>query len=181
IIGQCFNSYILVEKDESLWLVDQHAAHERINYSRLVANSSIASDSQLLAFPLAFDLSTAQMDLLEVKLELLQEIGFDIEALGPNTAIIRSAPSMLQGRETEVINEILELLEDELPVDLKKEIFAMMACKQSVKAGQSLSRQEMATIINDLVQVDDYKNCPHGRPTIIQLSHQELDKRFKRK
>jgi DNA mismatch repair protein MutL len=182
IIGQCFNSYILVEKDEALWVVDQHAAHERINYSRLQESSNrVASDSQILAFPLAFDLSTAQMDVLEVKLELLQGIGFDIEALGPNTAIIRSAPSLLQGREIEIINEILELLEDERPADLKKEIFAMMACKQSVKAGQSLTRQEMAMIINDLVQVEDYNNCPHGRPTIFRLSHLELDKRFKRK
>ncbi len=181
VIGQCFNSYILLEKDETLWVVDQHAAHERINYSRLQANSSMASDSQLLAFPLAFDLSTIQMDSLEVKMELLQEMGFDIEALGSNTAVIRSAPSLLQGREIEIIKEILELNEDERPADLKKEIFAMMACKQSVKAGQSLSRQEMAMIINDLLQVEDYNNCPHGRPTIFRLSHLELDKRFKRK
>jgi DNA mismatch repair protein MutL len=181
VIGQCFNSYILLEKDQTLWVVDQHAAHERINYSRLQENSLKACDSQLLALPLAFDLSTAQMDMLEAKIELLQEIGFCIEPLGSNTAVIRSAPSLLQGREIEVITELLELNEDEHPADLKKEIFAMIACKQSVKAGQSLSRQEMAMIINDLVQVDDYKNCPHGRPTIIQLSHQELDKRFKRK
>jgi DNA mismatch repair protein MutL len=181
IIGQCFDSYILVEKEETLWVVDQHAAHERINYSRLLENSSKAPDSQLLAFPIAFDLSSAKMDWLEMKLELLQGIGFDIESLGPNSAIIRSAPSLMQGREIEVINEILELLEDEHPIDLKKEVYAMMACKQSVKAGQSLSRQEMAMIINDLVQVEDYNNCPHGRPTIFRLSHLELDKRFKRK
>lgn len=181
VIGQCFNSYILLEKDETLWVVDQHAAHERINFNRLLESSSMASDSQLLAFPLAFDLSTAQMDRLEVKMEMLQEIGFDIEALGSNAVVIRSAPTLLRGQEIEVIKEILDLNEDERPADLKKEIFAMIACKHSVKAGQSLSRQEMAAIINDLLQVDDYNNCPHGRPTIIQLSHQELDKRFKRK
>ncbi len=181
VIGQCFNSYILVEKDGILWMVDQHAAHERINYHRLRENSSTAYDSQRLALPLAIDLSSAQMDRLASKLVQLKEIGFDIEELGANTAIIRSAPSLLQGRELEFIGEILELYENEPPPDLKNEVFAMMACKQSIKAGQSLTRQEMAMIINDLLQVDNYQNCPHGRPTIIQMSHQELDKRFKRK
>jgi len=182
IIGQCFESYILLEKDESLWLVDQHAAHERVMYNRLLDNNALKeSHSQLLAFPLAFDLSTAQMDLLEDKMEILREIGFHIEVMGPNAAIIRSAPLLLQGREIEVIYECLELMKDEHLNDLKKEIFSMMACKQAVKAGQSLTRQEMAIIVNEWLQVDNFKNCPHGRPTILELNHLELDKRFKRK
>jgi DNA mismatch repair protein MutL len=182
IIGQCFGSYILVEKDESLWLVDQHAAHERIMYNRLLLSSaSQNAHSQMLALPLAFDLSTVQMDLLENKMEILREIGFNIETLGPNTAIIRSAPSLLQGREIEVINECLELMENERLTDIKKKIYAMMACKQAIKAGQSLNRQEMAMIINELLQAEDYKNCPHGRPTMLEMSHFDLDKRFKRK
>jgi len=182
IVGQCFDSYILVENGEELWLVDQHAAHERIMYNRLVEkNDETASNSQMLMFPLAFDVSSAHMDLLEAKQAIFREIGFDIEALGPNSAIIRSAPPLLQGREIEVINECLELWEDERPIDIKNQILAMMACKQAIKAGQSLSRQEMAMLINDLLQEKDFKNCPHGRPTMVAINHMELDKRFKRK
>ena len=182
IIGQCFDSYILVEKSEGLWLVDQHAAHERIMYSHLIAkNNDAQPNSQVLMFPLAFDISSAHMDLMEEKREIFNEIGFEIEALGPNSAIIRSAPPQLQGREIEAINECLELLEDERQIDIKKEILTMMACKQAIKAGQSLSRQEMAMLINDLLQVEDYKNCPHGRPTMLEVNRLDLDKRFKRK
>ncbi|MDD4170824.1 MAG: DNA mismatch repair endonuclease MutL [Syntrophomonas sp.] len=182
VIGQCFNSYILVEKGEELWVVDQHAAHERIRYSRLLEQrESQAAHSQLLTFPLAFDLSTAGMDVLEERHEIWRELGFDIESIGPNSAIIRSAPPELQGKEIEFINECLELLQNEQPINLHREIYAMMACKQAVKAGESLTRAEMAMLIKDLLQVNDYRNCPHGRPTIIQISHLELDKRFKRK
>jgi len=182
IIGQCFGAYILVEKGEELWLVDQHAAHERIIYSRLVERDTDSeSASQLLMFPLAFDTSSTRMDLLEEKQAIFREIGFEIEALGPNSAIIRSAPTQLQGREIEVIGECLELLEDERRIDLKQQILAMIACKQAIKAGKNLSRQEMAMLINDLLQVKDYKNCPHGRPTMVEINHLELDKRFKRK
>ncbi len=182
IIGQCFQAYILLEKDGNLWLVDQHAAHERIMYNRLWESHRSGEDlSQILAFPLVFDLSTAGMELLEAGMEEFRSIGFNIDILGTNSAIIRSAPSLLQGREVELVNECLSLLEDERPANIQHEILAMAACKQAVKAGQRLSRQEMAMIINDLVQTENYRNCPHGRPTIYTISHEELDKRFKRK
>jgi len=182
VIGQCFEAYILVEKDDSLWLIDQHAAHERINYNRLQASRlAQASAAQLLAFPLTFDRSTAEMDLLTAHLETFRDLGFDIEALGLNSAIVRSAPALLQGREIEVIDECLQLLEDGQSPDIKKELFALMACKQSVKAGQSLNRQEMAILVNDLLAATDYKHCPHGRPTMVEFNRLELDKRFKRK
>ena len=182
IIGQCFESYILVQKGQTLWLVDQHAAHERILFSRLKGKeTSLAASTQLLAFPQAFDISVAHMELLVNHSSILNEIGFNIEAIGSNAMVIRSAPVLLQGKEVEFINELIEVLEDQRPIDIWQEILAMMACKQAVKAGQSLSRLEMAGIINDLIQVDDYKNCPHGRPTIIEISRSDLDKRFKRK
>lgn len=182
VIGQCFDSYILVENGQELWLIDQHAAHERIMFNRLVENTNNnVPQSQVLVFPLVFDVSSTNLDLLEEKQPVLREIGFDIEAIGPNAAIIRSAPPLLQGREIEVVNECLELWEDERQVDINREILAMIACKQAVKAEHSLSRQEMAMLVNDLVQTEDFKNCPHGRPTIIKINRMELDKRFKRK
>ena len=182
VIGQCFEAYILIEKDDSLWLIDQHAAHERIMYNRLQAGlASQASSSQLLVFPLAFDLSTAGMDLLAEQLEVFRDLGFEIEALGPNSAVVRSAPSLLQGKEIEVINECLQFLEEERTPEVTKELFALLACKQAVKAGQGLTRQEMAILVHDLLAADNYRYCPHGRPTILEFSRGELDKRFKRK
>lgn len=182
VIGQCFDSYILVEKGQELWLIDQHAAHERIMFNRLAENANKkANESQVLVFPLVFDVSGTHLDLLEARRDLLQEIGFNIEAMGPNSAVIRSAPPLLQGCEIETVNECLELWEDERQVDLKHELLAMVACKQAVKAEHSLSRPEMAMLVNDLLRTEDFKNCPHGRPTIIKINRNELDKRFKRK
>ncbi|MCX5780833.1 MAG: DNA mismatch repair endonuclease MutL [Firmicutes bacterium] len=182
VIGQCFAAYILVEKDNSLWLIDQHAAHERINYNRLVAgHASRASSSQLLVFPVTFELSTTGMDLMAAHWQTFHDLGFGIEALGPNSAIVRSAPTLLQGREIEVISECLQLLEDERSPDIKHDLFALMACKQSVKAGQSLTRQEMAVLVHDLLAGADPMHCPHGRPTILDFNRLEIDKRFKRK
>lgn len=182
IVGQCFDSYILTEIGGALWMVDQHAAHERIQYERLrSAHILPGSSAQLLAFPQSFDLSAAEIDLLEANREIFAGLGLEIDVLGPNSAIIRSAPALLQGQEVEVVRECLQFLEEGRPVDVKKELSALMACKQAIKAGQSLTRAEMAKLVHELLQAEDYKNCPHGRPTMIEISKHELEKRFKRK
>ncbi|NMC27592.1 MAG: DNA mismatch repair endonuclease MutL, partial [Syntrophomonadaceae bacterium] len=108
IIGQVFGSFILVETGDNLWLVDQHAAHERIQFNRLQeASQDKGSTSQVLAFPLAFDLSAAETAMIEANQDLFAQMGFAIESLGPQAAIIRSAPSLLQGQEIESIRNCL--------------------------------------------------------------------------
>lgn len=182
IIGQVFGSFILVEIGDNLWLVDQHAAHERIQFNRLQeASQDRGSTSQVLAFPLAFDLSAAETAMIEANQDLFAQMGFAIESLGPQTAIIRSAPSLLQGQEIESIRDCLGLLEEDKSPDIKTEFLALMACKQAVKAGQILTRQEMAMLVHNLLAGRDSRNCPHGRPTILEMSRSELEKRFKRK
>lgn len=181
VIGQYYSTYILVETEQALWLVDQHAAHERIMYSRLLERRQKEPHSQGLSFPLAFDLSAAALDLWENNEAVFRSLGFDMEALGPDSVTIRAAPPELQGKEIEYINECLELLQNEQPLDMQNEFYALMACKQAIKAGDSLSRAEMTVLIKDLLEVSDFKHCPHGRPTIIEITPGELEKRFKRK
>lgn len=181
VIGQCFNGYILVEQGDVLWLVDQHAAQERILFNRLrELGQKQLNQGQVLAFPQAFDLTRAAMDVLEKHLAIFEELGFDLEPIGPNAMSLRAAPSDLLGQEVPFINECLELITEEKPIGLKDEIYALMACKQAIKAGDSLSRVEMVILINDLLNTRDFKNCPHGRPTLIELKRQDIEKRFKR-
>lgn len=182
VIGQCFDGYIIVEMGEAVWLVDQHAAHERILFHLLREQGRGQYNlGQVLTFPQVFDLSSTAMDALHNQQAVLEEMGFDIEPLGPNSVILRGAPPALQGQEITFINECLEILDREQSLDFKDELYAMMACKQAVKSGDRLSRAEMMLLINDLCQTPDYKHCPHGRPTMIEISRQELEKRFKRK
>ncbi|MEA1959756.1 MAG: DNA mismatch repair endonuclease MutL [Bacillota bacterium] len=181
IIGQCFNTYILLEKEGSLFLIDQHAAHERILFNRFYKHTErLADDSQLLAFPQTYDLSVARIDLLEKHMDLLSKVGIQVELLGPDSIVVRSAPARLRGEEIEAVNELLDLLEEDHADAFMHNAVAVMACKQAIKAGQTLTLKEMETIITELFQTEDYKNCPHGRPTILELTRNELDKSFKR-
>jgi len=181
IIGQCLRSYILLESEQALYLVDQHAAHERIIYNRLKKSYASKTEvAQLLAVPLPIDLPLQQMELLEKKQSLLTELGFNLDVISPNTVLLRTAPASMVGQELDIINELLELWQDNSLLDLRDESLKTMACKKAVKAGDSLFWPEMERIITDLFMNEDYKNCPHGRPTIIKISLSELERLFKR-
>jgi DNA mismatch repair protein MutL len=181
LIGQCFNAYLLVEMEGKLWLLDQHAAHERIMYNHLrQQNQGAATSSQLLAFPLVLELSAAQLDMLEANQQIFTEIGLHFDILGPDSIVIRSAPPSLHGQESQLLMEILEMIAERHNRDYHDEALCMMACKQAVKNGQMLSRMEMEKIIEELLQEEDYHHCPHGRPTFMEISRSELDRRFKR-
>jgi DNA mismatch repair protein MutL len=181
LIGQCFNTYLLVETEGILWLIDQHAAHERIMYNRLrqqIAGAAVTT--QVLAFPLGLALSAAQIDMLEANRTVFEEIGLYFDILGPDSIAIRSAPPSIQGQESELLLEILEIIGDNRYPDIHNEAICMMACKQAIKANQLLSRAEMEKLISELLQEEDYLHCPHGRPTFMEISRSDLDRRFKR-
>ncbi|MDD3890145.1 MAG: hypothetical protein PHR65_09515, partial [Syntrophomonadaceae bacterium] len=182
IIGQCFNSYILVETDESLWLVDQHAAHERIMYTRLKEQYEHAETeiSQVLAFPLAVELPANQIEKIEQNMQLFDNFGFSLELIGYNSVLIRATPGFITGKEKEVVLEILTFLNEKDTFDFTEKVITMMSCKKAIKAGSALNRDEMEKLFADLLTVPGYKNCPHGRPTLIRLDHVELDRMFKR-
>jgi DNA mismatch repair protein MutL len=181
IIGQLFGAYILVEKENTFWLVDQHAAHEKINYIKLKEASLKRNvPSQSLAIPLTIDLSADKIDILEENQEFIKDLGFNIELLSYNAIVVRDSPAYIQGKEFEVIHEIIDLLAATRQTEFKDEVITMMACKQSIKAGQLLSNREMYILIRDLLILDDYWHCPHGRPTIIEITNEQLNRKFKR-
>ncbi len=181
IIGQYAGSYILMEYEDALWLVDQHAAEERIIYAKLkkqYANNN--PSSQLLAFPLSLELSALEVDIIMDNIETLARLGFTIELSGHNSIIIRDAPAIALGNEKELITEIIELLQDGKTIDIHDKALVTMSCKKAIKAGLRLGYMEMENIIEDLLNTDNYKNCPHGRPTLIKLSHYDIEQMFKR-
>lgn len=178
IIGQCLDSYILLEKEQALWMVDQHAAHERIMYQR-IKNSLRAQPGQILAIPLAVEFSRGQMTNMENRLDKLEKLGFKLEPLGPSSMLIREAPPLLAGREIEVLLELSEL-PDKDSEGYEHDAITTMACKRAIKSGTALLEAEMASIVRELWTVPDYRFCPHGRPTMINLSKTDLDRIFKR-
>ena len=181
IIGQCLNSYILLEMNQSLYLVDQHAAHERIIYNQLKEMYGTGKKvSQLLVVPLALQLSPGQISIIEDHNDFFAHLGFDLDVISPDTVLIRGTPGSVSGQELELVNELLELWQDNSLPDIKEEALKTLACKKAIKAGEELYLQEMERIITELLNNPDYKNCPHGRPTIIKMSQAELDRLFKR-
>ena len=181
VIGQLFNSYIIAEKEYDIWLIDQHAAAERIIYNQLINAGDCNDDeiqSYLLSLPL--ELSSSQVDLLAKHKDALAELGFELDFLGFNSVILRAIPKVFSGQELEVILKIADQLADEENLDIKHEAYSMAACKKAVKANQRLTVMEMEAIIGDLINTENYKYCPHGRPTMVKISREDIEKMFKR-
>lgn len=181
IIGQYDDTYILMAYNNALWLIDQHAAEERVIYNKLkmqYANNN--ASSQLLAFPLTLDLSTKDVEIITENIHTFNQLGFSIDLLGHDAIVIRNAPAICLGQEKELVLEIIELLKDGKDVDIYDKALITMACKKAIKAGQGLNFYEMETIIKDLLKTEDYKNCPHGRPTLIKLNKTDIEQMFKR-
>ncbi len=185
-IGQFFNSYIICESGENLILLDQHAAHERILYEKL-AEKSIERriPVQRLLIPETMDLGYRQALILEKLIPDLCRYGFEIELFGKDSFVIKSVPMILSGREIKplVIEMVDRILETGLAANLEKSLDAclkLMACHGAIRANQSLSLAEMATVIKDLEACRIPAHCPHGRPTWIQWPRQEIERLFKR-
>jgi len=180
ILGQLLQSYILVEKDDGLWIIDQHAAHERILFNRLQQQYQHVIPGSELLFPINLNISTRQADLLESEEEKLAMMGFVFDRVGPASILIRQAPSQIQGQESEVIMELLDLLENGNPADFRREAMMRIACRQAIKAGDNMSISEMKALVKDLISQEQYQHCPHGRPTLMKIGQNDLERMFKR-
>ncbi|HCF48674.1 MAG TPA: hypothetical protein DER60_00210, partial [Syntrophomonas sp.] len=181
IIGQFRQSYILAEIDRVLYIVDQHAAHERIIFNRLLdRDQAQARECQELVFPVVIELSTLKVELLQEQSEFFRSLGFDLGLLGHNTVVIRAVPAGLSGHEEQTIVEMLDAPQPEGKDQWRVKALMRMACQQAVKAGQLLNQAEMAQLIMELLDTPDYKYCPHGRPTLIKISSEDLEHMFKR-
>lgn len=186
LIGQAFDTYWIVEFNDSLYIIDQHAAHERVLYERTLKSMKTREfTSQLISPPIILDLSMQEAELLRTYMEQFTRIGFEIEEFGQESYAVRAVPDNLFSiAKKELLIEMLDSLSDEitrnLASDLIDEKIASMSCKAAVKGNMRLSAGEVDSLIGELLTLDNPYHCPHGRPTIIAMSRRELEKKFKR-
>ncbi len=185
-IGLAHGTYIIAENEDGIYLIDQHAAYERINYERymkVLKEKDIGKVNLLLPITLEFT-SSEYISLMEKK-DVLASLNIDYEDFGINTIIIKAHPTWLkEGYEEESIRKIIDLIivldKDFDRLKFEEKIAITLACKMSIKANMHISLEEMSYILEELVNCDNPYNCPHGRPTIIKFTTTDLEKMFKR-
>ena len=185
IIGQVFETYWLIEFEEKLLMIDQHAAHEKVNYERLMKRYREKNIlSQGLLPPIIVSLSGQEESVLREHLETFAALGFEVEAFGGSEYALRSVPVDLYGcNEREMFLEVLDSLLDGTgfgSIRVIEEKIASMSCKAAVKGNHKLSVPEAEALIDELLTLDNPYNCPHGRPTIIAMTKAEMERKFKR-
>jgi DNA mismatch repair protein MutL len=183
-----FNTYIVVEGENEAFFIDQHIASERVLYERFL--QQLQADGipmQGLLLPVTIELTAAQLTIFNEQIELFKEIGFDVEAFGGNTILVRAVPSTLPN--SEVADAMLELIdnlsddtgkEDRL-LEAQEQALITLACHSAVKAGTQLAMEEMVNLVKELSKTGQPFTCPHSRPIIVSMSKSELESRFKRK
>jgi len=184
-VGQVFNTYWIVEQDDKMYMIDQHAAHERVLYERLTQKVTRGENvSQMLLQPIAVNLSEAEKGLVEDNRELLESFGYEIEELGPKACALRAVPFVFDNPAgTSFFMDIIDILRDKnlkSIYETKLDALATMSCKAAVKGNNRLGFTEAKALIEQMLGLENPFNCPHGRPTIIEMSRYELEKKFKR-
>jgi DNA mismatch repair protein MutL len=184
LVGQIAAAYLVAEGPDGLYLIDQHAAHERILFEKYLAQQKEKVSSQALLQPVTVTLHPAQARVISEQLLVLQQMGFEIEPFGPSTYQVRAVPDILLGMDPEAALRVLveEFEEDETPLQahIEQKIIARICKRAAVKAGKLLSEEEQRALINDLERCASPRTCPHGRPTMIHLSVNLLEKQFGR-
>ncbi|MBQ1423101.1 MAG: DNA mismatch repair protein MutL, partial [Lachnospiraceae bacterium] len=185
MIGQVFETYWIIEFNNEMYLIDQHAAHEKVNYerfTRLIRDHSVSS--QMLFPPRVLTLSAKEAALMEKNLGAFEEAGYEIEPAGDRDYVVRAIPSNLPAiGEEELLMDLIQSMSEETrgisSEDMKYRI-ASMSCKAAVKGNRPLSEPEMRALIGELLTLDNPYMCPHGRPTIARWTKAEIDRIFKR-
>jgi DNA mismatch repair protein MutL len=183
ILGQLANTYIIAEGPDGLYLIDQHAAHERILYDRISAQwAQKEVEVQGLLQPITIEFSPREEETLRSSKEFLAEFGFTIEHFGNRSYVIRAIPALMaRANIIEMISTLLDTLASkESPNPWEEKIAQSLACHGAIRAGQQLSNEEMRELIKQLEQTKQPRTCPHGRPTMIHLSSHQLEKEFGR-
>lgn len=185
-VGLAHGTYIIAENEEGIYLIDQHAAQERINYERnmkFLKEKSVSTTN--LLFPITLELSNSEFLKLKEQANVLLDMGFHLEEFGVNTFVFKSHPTwLLEGHEEESIRKIVDLIIGGLSgferVKFNESIAITLACKMSIKANMHISHEAQEELLNELCACDNPYNCPHGRPTIIKFSIYDLERMFKR-
>lgn len=184
-IGQMHRTYILAQNENGLYIIDQHAAQERIKYEYFREKvGEVEPEVQEMIVPLTFHYSTNEALIIEQHKQELESVGVFLESFGSNSYIVRCHPAWFpKGEEAELIEEIIQQVLDSKNIDIKKlreEAAIMMSCKGSIKANRHLRNDEIKALLDDLRSTSDPFTCPHGRPIIIHHSTYEMEKMFKR-
>lgn len=185
IIGQLFDTYWLVEYEEQLYMIDQHAAHEKVLYERTMANYKKKEfTSQYVSPPIILSLTMQEEVLLKRYLSHFEQLGFEIEPFGGKEYAIRAVPDNLYGLNgQDLVLEIMDSLSgisEKAAPEMVLEKVASMSCKAAVKGNQRLSRPEIESLIKELLTLENPYHCPHGRPVIVAMTKHDIEKKFKR-
>ena len=185
IIGQLFDTYWLVQYADKLYIIDQHAAHEKVLYERLMKDlKNRTFQSQLLSPPIILNLSMQEEELFLKYRNCFTDMGFEIEEFGDRAYAVRAIPSNLPGiAKQDILMDLLDSLSDITGTASSETLLdkvASMSCKAAVKGNHQMSSMEAKALIDELLSLENPYNCPHGRPTIISMSKYELEKKFKR-
>ncbi|WP_058485487.1 DNA mismatch repair endonuclease MutL [Defluviitalea phaphyphila] len=186
IIGQVFKTYWIVEQENTMYVIDQHAAHERILYEKFINDFKTQNiHSQTLLEPLVINVSPREKDIIEENKELFLKFGFEIEEFGELAYVIRSLPILFDGPIDsgfflEIVDTFLNDIKIRNAYDMKLNTIATISCKSAVKAKDNLSFEESKALIEQLLALENPYTCPHGRPTIISMNKYEIEKKFKR-
>lgn len=185
VLGQLAAAYLITVDGDQLYLVDQHAAHERVMYERIMHKWKEANiPAQWLAVPETIEFSAAECQVVIANIVLFHNLGFTLEHFGGNTFVLRSVPHLLaSSKPGDLIRDLVEKTTKEQEKDpalLAKDLIELLACKSAVKAGDKLNIEEMNHLLTELRAAENPFTCPHGRPTIIHISLQEINRRFYR-
>ena len=183
VVGSILNTYIVLEKNNSMYLLDQHAAHEKVLYEQYMEKFKKHNiDMQMLLDPIIIEVSNIDMLKIEKNIDLFLKFGFEIEIFGNNHIMIRGVPNIFGTPESEKF--ILQIIDniDSLSTsyDLKGDKFASMACRAAIKANDKIHILEMEKLLRQMEKCDNPFTCPHGRPTIVEITKKEIEKMFKR-
>ena len=183
MVGELYNSYIIVEQGEEAYLIDKHAAHERILFEKLKANQEKIS-SQVLLTPIPVRLPPAPAAELLTNRDMLEELGFELEEFGDNTLLLRQIPMDLS---PDMAADAIETMASDLmsgrreqKETVRDEILHTVACKAAIKAGWVSDDRELLALVEQVMAREDLKYCPHGRPICITLTKKQLEKQFRR-
>ena len=186
LVGQVFDTYWIVQQEDRMYIIDQHAAHERVLYEKTLQSMKTREfTSQMISPPIILNLTMQESDLLKKYMERFTRIGFEFEEFGQESYAVRAVPgNLFHIAKKELLLEMLDSLSDEITrnhsSDLIDEKIASMSCKAAVKGNMRLTAQEADALIGELLTLENPYHCPHGRPTIIAMSKRELEKKFKR-
>ncbi len=186
LIGQVFGTYWIIEYDGYMYLIDQHAAHEKVNYEHLMKQVRERTvGSQYISPPVLLHLRANEAVAVMEDLSVFEELGYELEGAGGNDIIVRAVPANLpELSKKDLLMEVIDSLSEEFrhknAAGSLRDKLASMSCKAAVKGNSRLSEPEMRALIGELLTLNDPYACPHGRPTIVRWSRYELDKLFKR-